>query len=982
MKSSTDKTKRTIAGIILIGLILLQTNFHPAAAQQASPTLEAAIYMALERVSTQPENSTAVWTILEIRQNDAWGVAKAELAEGENFLAFEIVIAYRDSAGIWQAVSQKDSGWKDAVTRAPDDVMSAPFHEMLLSEMNSAKTLSAEEMKFGFPFCGTAGVSRGYHYINGKLDKYAIDFANLPNHRINAAQTGTILLITKDSGTQCKKMNDDQWNCFGVKEPANQVKISHANGYYTYYLHLQKDSIPKNIIDEYKEKGVVTVTKGTFIGIEGNTGITYPYGSGGTHLHFAVWQNTTGGKGVEFYFREGGKDIHSSTIKYNQNHSSTNCGDNQPPETVFTGSSPHVWSTGANPTLLQWSGSDNVTPVDQLKFSYRLNEGAWSELSTSKSVQFSGLADGEYTFQVKAFDQGYLDDPTPATVTFGIDRSNPTQPEIIIASPGCANNLNGEPQNTCRDPAFTWSASDSLSGMRGYYYSWGTESDAVPTTYTTGQTFDPPAISPEDGHASYFLSVKAVDFLGHESSISTFAVLYDKDRPNAVFTINRGSEETYQVNVTLHATSNDPGSGISRVRVSNNQVYWSEWLEYQDEIPWTIPGQDNRVYTVYMQVSDRAGNVSDVMSDSIRLNLNPPAPHSLTYRMCQNSLTSAGSFNTTASTGYRLDTVFGQPTGYSQNPPGSASYQLRNGFWAIYPGCLPIEWTSTVMGYTIPWYSLNAGGNNRATPLYQLTDTLGQPFASANGLLLSTSYQLSSGFWSNPGSSSGGSGSPSLDPLLSDPRMAANPDTPPVTTSEFDEFKILINENSRYTNTPNVTLSLDAPFGARMILWSGDPLAEGSTPVIPEGVMDDWIQYQPSIEWSIVLSDTYVKPRAVYFLVEMVDGLVLGPFSDEIIYDPVAPTAQITPFGTDDQYITVEMIAMDDNSGVSDVRISASPRFDGAEWQPYEQSYFEWNSSDGNAYIQFRDRAGNVSQTYTVDFGGTLSQTYLPIIRK
>ncbi len=974
MKSSTDKTKRTIAGIILIGLILLQTNFHPAAAQQASPTLEAAIYTALQRVSPQPENSTAVWTILEIKQSDAWAVAKADLAEGVNFLAFEVVIAYRDSAGIWQAVSQKDSGWKDAVTHAPGAVLSAPFREMLLSEMNSAKTVAAADVKLGFPFCGTAKVSRGYH------TSHNIDFIDLPSDQIRSPEYGDIVLIKSDSDHNCPFVNNKSahpWH--NSMDYTNRIIIRHADRFYSIFMHLRKDSVPEWIQTAYNKDGIVKgVPKGTIVGLEGNTGL-----ASGEHLHIEaqVSQSITDSD-LEYYFREGNQDIHSSTIKGGQAYTSTNCGDNQPPETVFTGSSPHVWSTGANPTLLQWSGSDNVTPVDKLRFSYRLNDGAWSELSTNKSVQFIGLADGQYTFQVKAFDQGYLDDPTPATVTFGIDRSNPSRPIINISGPGCANSLNGEPQNTCRDPAFTWSASDSLSGMRGYYYSWGTESDAVPTTYTTGQTFDPPAISPEDGHASYFLSVKAVDFLGHESSISTFAVLYDKDRPNAVFTINRGSEETYQVNVTLHATSNDPGSGISRVRVSNNQVYWSEWLEYQDEIPWTIPGQDNRVYTVYMQVSDRAGNVSDVMSDSIRLNLNPPAPHSLTYRMCQNSLTSAGSFNTTASAVYRLDTVFGQPTGFSQNPPGSASYQLRNGFWAVYPDCLPIEWTSTVMGYTIPWYSLNAGGNNRATPLYQLTDTLGQPFASANGLLLSTSYQLSSGFWSNPGSSSGGSGSPSLDPLLSDPRMAANPDTPPVTTSEFDEFKILINENSRYTNTPNVTLSLDAPFGARMILWSGDPLAEGSTPVIPEGVMDDWIQYQPSIEWSIVLSDTYVKPRAVYFLVEMVDGLVLGPFSDEIIYDPVAPTAQITPFGTDDQYITVEMIAMDDNSGVSDVRISASPRFDGAEWQPYEQSYFEWNSSDGNAYIQFRDRAGNVSQTYTVDFGGTHSQTYLPIIRK
>lgn len=60
----------------------------------------------------------------------------------------------------------------------------------------------------------------------------------------------------------------------------------------------------------------------------------------------------------------------------------------------------------------------------------------------------------------------------------------------------------------------------------------------------------------------------------------------------------------------------------------------------------------------------------------------------------------------------------------------------------------------------------------------------------------------------------------------------------------------------------------------------------------------------------------------------------------------------------------LQLSASDDVSGVAEMRVSNQPNFDGASWQTYATSLY-WNiGSSASVYVQFRDYAGNVSQTY------------------
>jgi len=75
--------------------------------------------------------------------------------------------------------------------------------------------------------------------------------------------------------------------------------------------------------------------------------------------------------------------------------------------------------------------------------------------------------------------------------------------------------------------------------------------------------------------------------------------------------------------VSLDLSWFDGGSGVSQARMSNDGATWSEWTTAEAALPWTTaPGEGVR--TVSVQLRDRAGNASEVSSDSILVDLTAP----------------------------------------------------------------------------------------------------------------------------------------------------------------------------------------------------------------------------------------------------------------------------------------------------------------------------------------------------------------------
>jgi hypothetical protein len=160
---------------------------------------------------------------------------------------------------------------------------------------------------------------------------------------------------------------------------------------------------------------------------------------------------------------------------------SSNTSDNTSPTTEIT-SGPNGWITTDSATF-NWSGSDNKTSTGDLVYSYKLDSGSWSSWTSSTSKTYNNLSDGSHTFKVKAKDEAGNEDESPASRRFSVDTADPNAPTI---HPGC-NASDSQWQNTCRDPDFSWRATDPN----------GSDGSGIDQTPTPGTP--PPAIIPPPG---------------------------------------------------------------------------------------------------------------------------------------------------------------------------------------------------------------------------------------------------------------------------------------------------------------------------------------------------------------------------------------------------------------------------------------------------------------------------------------------------
>jgi hypothetical protein len=95
-------------------------------------------------------------------------------------------------------------------------------------------------------------------------------------------------------------------------------------------------------------------------------------------------------------------------------------------------------------------------------------------------------------------------------------------------------------------------------------------------------------------------------------------VIVDNAAPTGSVLINNGASSTKKSSVALTISADDhEGSGLKRMRFSNDGTDWSEWEQYATtKKGWTLAkGKGNR--TVYVEPEDAAGN-SVKASDKIK----------------------------------------------------------------------------------------------------------------------------------------------------------------------------------------------------------------------------------------------------------------------------------------------------------------------------------------------------------------------------
>ena len=109
------------------------------------------------------------------------------------------------------------------------------------------------------------------------------------------------------------------------------------------------------------------------------------------------------------------------------------------------------------------------------------------------------------------------------------------------------------------------------------------------------------------------------DKAGNVSEVYTDTIVKDTAPPTGTIVINGGAVTAPNSDALLTLTWDDgAGSGVARMRFSNNGATWSAWEPAAAEKAWTLaPGSGHR--TVRVQFRDRLGNVSGRFSDFIRV---------------------------------------------------------------------------------------------------------------------------------------------------------------------------------------------------------------------------------------------------------------------------------------------------------------------------------------------------------------------------
>jgi WD40 repeat protein len=115
---------------------------------------------------------------------------------------------------------------------------------------------------------------------------------------------------------------------------------------------------------------------------------------------------------------------------------------------------------------------------------------------------------------------------------------------------------------------------------------------------------------------------RAEDRAGNVRTTSV-TVRLDKTSPTGSLTINNRATYTTSTTVTLRITANDPLSGVAQMRFSNDGRTWSDWEGFQSTRSWDLTrfggSSSYGLKTVYAQLRDRAGNVSQTFSATIHL---------------------------------------------------------------------------------------------------------------------------------------------------------------------------------------------------------------------------------------------------------------------------------------------------------------------------------------------------------------------------
>ena len=478
------------------------------------------------------------------------------------------------------------------------------------------------------------------------------------------------------------------------------------------------------------------------------------------------------------------------------------------------------------------------------------------------------------------------------------------------------------------------------------------------------------------------LYVRASDHVGW-STVFSDTVYVDTAAPSGgSLVIADDAQYTAQLNVELTPAAYDQlGADHMEMAFRNAGDGFGDWVAYSTTHTWTLPSGDGDK-KVEARYRDVAGNVSDVVSDTITLDQTPPTGSSVsindgaaTTTQVTVTLTLAGSdalsgvsqmrFSADGSSWDAWETFATTHTRVLDATDGvQAVYlQLRDTAGNV---ATAVSDTITVeVNPPLGEVAINDG----ATWTNQVTVTLTLTATDAGSGVARMRLREAGGVWGSwidytaaySFTLSGGDGTKTVEVQYEDGygRQTDTLDDSIVLDTAAPSGSISVNDDATYTNSTSVTLSLsgsDATSGVAQMCFSND----GTN-------WSDWESYDTSKAWTLASGD---GTKTVYVKYQDNAGNVSTPYTDTITLDTTEPTGSVSindgATYADTTSVTLALSADDALSGVAQMRFSN----DGSNWSDWESygTSKSWTLTTGDGtktvYVQYKDNAGNVG-TYT-----------------
>jgi murein DD-endopeptidase MepM/ murein hydrolase activator NlpD len=116
----------------------------------------------------------------------------------------------------------------------------------------------------------------------------------------------------------------------------------------------------------------------------------------------------------------------------------------------------------------------------------------------------------------------------------------------------------------------------------------------------------------ESSDGDYTVQAKATDKAGNSRAGTAITFTLDNNAPTGSVVVNGGDEFTVSATVALTLSASDDGVGVDDMRFSNDGSTWSGWEDYATAKSWTLAAGADGSRTVYVKVTDKAGNTREM----------------------------------------------------------------------------------------------------------------------------------------------------------------------------------------------------------------------------------------------------------------------------------------------------------------------------------------------------------------------------------